>query len=66
MVFAIITSLIGILLVFNPVKSGEALMILFGITVLIEGLLNLSTVLLTVKVINHQKPDVIDVEYIER
>lgn len=66
MAIAVITSLIGILLIFNPVKSSEALVILFGITILIEGLLNLATVLLTVKIIDHQKPDVIDVEYIEK
>lgn len=57
---AIITSLIGIALVFNPFVSGEALMIFFGITLLIEGILNLSTVLLTVKIVRHQQPDSVD------
>jgi len=66
MALAVITSLIGILLIFNPVKSSEALMVLFGITVMIEGILNLATVLFTVKIIDHQKPDVIDVDYVER
>lgn len=59
-ILAIATSLIGIALVFNPFESAEALMVLLGITLLIEGILNLSTVLLTVRIIRHQQPDTID------
>lgn len=39
--------------------------ILFGISLLTEGILNLSTVLTAVKIVRHQMPDVIEVDYYE-
>ena len=40
-------------------------MILFGIVLIPEGVLNLITILITVKIIRHQMPEVIDAEYCE-
>lgn len=64
-VLAVLTGVVGILLVFRPTESTSILMILLGISLLTEGILNLSTVLTAVKIIRHQLPDVIEVDYYE-
>ena len=51
------------MLMFRPGQSSDVLMILFGITLLSEGILNISTAIATVKIIKHQQPDVIEVKY---
>jgi len=65
MMLAVITCGIGISLLVNPAGSSTALMVLLGITLLVEGILNFITVLFTVKIVRHQKPDILDVEYKE-
>ena len=40
-------------------------MILFGITLLAEGILNLITILTAVQIIRHKLPEVIDADYEE-
>lgn len=62
---AILTSVAGFLLVFRPSESIQTIMILFGIALITEGVLNLITILTAVKIIRHQLPEVIDVEYCE-
>ncbi len=63
--FAVLTGIVGILLVFRPTESTKLLMMLFGVSLLTEGLLNLCTVLTAVKIVRHQVPDVIEIEYEE-
>ena len=41
-------------------------MVMLGITLISEGVLNLGTVLTAVRIIKNQQPDIIDVEYEER
>ena len=55
--FAIVTGICGLLLL-----RSRILMIVLGITLLSEGILNFSTVLSAVKIIKHQKPDVIEID----
>lgn len=63
MVLAVITGVIGLLLAFRPTEAIEVIVTLLGITLLSEGVLNLSVAISFVKIVKHQKPDVIDVEY---
>lgn len=63
--FAVTTCILGLLLIFRPSESSSVLTVLIGITLLSEGILNLSTVLTAVKIIKHQKPDVIEADYYE-
>ena len=63
MVLAAITGVIGLLLAFRPTEAIETIVTLLGITLLSEGVLNLSVAISFVKIVKHQKPDVIDVEY---
>lgn len=62
---AILTGMVGTLLVFRPSESVPVLMVLLGISLLSEGILNVSTVLTAVKIIRHQMPDIIEADYDE-
>ena len=62
---AILTGVAGFLLIFRPLESIQTIMILFGIALITEGVLNLITILIAVKIIRHQMTEVIDAEYCE-
>ena len=62
---AILTGIVGFLLIFRPTESTQVIMILLGLTLLTEGMLNLITILTAVKIIRRQMPEVIDVDYRE-
>lgn len=62
---AIITGIAGILLTFRPSETAQSIVVLLGIALLTEGILNFSVAFSLVKIIKHQKPDVIDTDYIE-
>ncbi len=62
---AILACLIGAFLILKSTTGSKLLFILLGLGLFIEGLLNLSTALSTVKIVRHQKPDIIDAEYVE-
>lgn len=62
---AILTGVAGFLLIFRPSENIQIIMILFGIVLITEGVLNLITILIAVKIIRHQMPEVIDAEYCE-
>lgn len=60
MVLAALTCGIGILLVFRPWDGAQVLTMLMGISLLLDGILNLSVALCTVKIVRHQQPDSIE------
>lgn len=62
---AVITGAVGMLLVFRPWESVQALTVLLGISLLAEGVLNLCVAVTTVKIVKHQQPDVIETDYYE-
>lgn len=62
---AIITVIFGILLIAHPSESGRILTVLIGISMLCEGVLNIGTMITAVKIIKHQQPDVIEIDYYE-
>ena len=57
---ALLTCVPGVLLLLNPGRSTELLMRLLGVVLAAEGVLSLLTVLMTVKIIRHQQPDIIE------
>lgn len=61
LVSAVLTSAMGLVLMFRPAQSVRVMMIILGVTLLLEGILNLCTVITAVKIIKHQQPDVIEV-----
>ncbi|MBD5155385.1 MAG: DUF308 domain-containing protein [Oscillibacter sp.] len=63
LVLAVITCGAGGLLVLRPWQGARLLARLLGVSLLCEGGLNLCVAVSTVKIIDHQHPDVIEVEY---
>lgn len=62
---ALVTAVVGFLLVLRPSESVETIMLLLGMALFTEGILNLVTILTAVKIVRKQKPPVIDAEYCE-
>ena len=62
---AFLTAIAGVMLVFRPWESANILTVLLGISLLAEGVMNLCVAVSTVKIIQHQYPDVIDADYID-
>ena len=65
LLLAILAGAFGTALLFRPGEGSQVLMILLGITLLAEGILNFITVITAVKIVRHQQPDVIEVEICE-
>lgn len=62
---AFIAAVCGLLLLIRPGGGSRVLVILLGISLLAEGIMSLFTALTAVKIIRHQKPDVIEAEWTE-
>ncbi len=62
---ALVTAVIGAVLIFDSAKGAEILTVFLGVSLLAEGILNLCTVMSTVHIIKNQQPDVIDADYYE-
>ena len=58
LVLAAVTCVFGLLLIIDPFAGGKALMILFGATMMIDGIQNLCVVLYTVKTVGGIRKDV--------
>ena len=63
LVSAIVAGAFGVIMVFRPSQSSIVITTLLGITFLADGILNFSTAVTAVKIIRHQQPDYIDVDY---
>ena len=55
----------GVLLVLRPGEGAQALTMLLGASLFLDGVMNLLVALLTVKIIRHQQPDVIETDEFE-
>ena len=62
LLMAILTGVLGVLLLIRPFEAAEVMMILVGVSVLFEGILNLCVVIYTVKIIKNQRQDIIDMD----
>ena len=60
LLLAVLTGIVGLLLVLRPTEGAQALVMLVGASLLLDGALNLSVALCAVKVVAHQRPDVIE------
>lgn len=60
-----LTCVIGLLLVIRPSEAVRALMVLMGISLILDGVLNMCVAWLCVKIIRNQRPDGIDDEYVD-
>ena len=62
---AVSTVLLGVLLVICPGESGRFIVSLIGISMLCEGVMNISTMLTAVRYMKKNRPKVIDVDYFD-
>ena len=62
LVLAALTCVVGVVLVFRPMTGVRALPALMGLSLLCDGVLNLSVALCTVKIVDYQRPDVIETD----
>ena len=62
LVLAALTCVVGVVLVFRPMTGVRALTALMGLSLLCDGVLNLSVALCTVKIVDYQRPDVIETD----
>lgn len=58
---AIVTGIFGLILMLRPAESSRIMMILLGVTLILEGILSFVTVITAVKIIDHQQPDIVEV-----
>lgn len=62
LLLAVLTGVIGLMLVLRPTEGAQALVMLMGASLFLDGALNLSVALCAVKVVGHQQPDVIETD----
>ena len=62
---AVLSSAAGLTMIFAPAESARFLTMFLGISLILDGALNLITVLLTVKIIRNQFPDKIDDDFLD-
>ena len=62
LLLAILTCVIGVLLVLRPGDGAQVLTMMMGISLFLDGVLNLSVAICLVKIVRNQQPDVIDTE----
>lgn len=62
-VLAVAAGGIGLVLILRPAENARLLVVLLGVSLLAEGVLNLCVALSTVKIVKNQAPDVIEAEY---
>lgn len=63
LILALLAGAAGLALVFRPWESAKLLTILLGVNLLCEGILNLCVAVSTVKIVRHQRPDVIEADF---
>ena len=62
---AIVTGVIGVFLIFDSATGSELMTVILGLTLLSEGVLNLSTVISTVLIVKNQAPDIVETDIID-
>lgn len=65
MALSVLTGLMGIVIIAWPQTALTMAQMLLGLSMVLEGGLSLSVAITMVKIINHQRPDIVDVEYEE-
>lgn len=54
---AVLSGILGVLMILHPMDGAQALAVLFGVSLFIEGLMNLITMMLAVKVTKNMRKD---------
>lgn len=59
---AILTGAAGFLLILRPTQSAQVIMMLLGLSLITEGVLNLITILTAVRIVRRKTPEIIDAD----
>jgi uncharacterized membrane protein HdeD (DUF308 family) len=65
MALGVMSDAAGVALILRPAESANVMAVLLGVSLIADGLLNLSVALETVKIVKRQYPDIIDPDYTE-
>lgn len=65
LIIAILTGILGFLLLIRPFDAAEVMMILVGASFLFEGILNLCVAVYTIKILENRRSDIIDMDDLE-
>ena len=65
LVISVLFCVLGIVLIAAPGTSVVWLMVLMGISLLLDGILNMCVAWLCVKIVRNQRPDALDEDYEE-
>lgn len=63
---ALVSCAFGLALLFRPGEGSRILCMLLGLSMLSEGILNISTVITAMKIVRHQKKDILEGDFIVR
>ena len=66
LVVAVLTGILGVLLLIRPFDAAEIMMILVGVSFLFEGILNLCVAIYTIKILENRRTDIIDMDDFEK
>ena len=66
LVVAVLTGILGVLLLIRPFDAAEIMMILVGVSFLFEGILKLCVAIYTIKILENRRPDIIDMDDFEK
>lgn len=64
-IMSVLLCVLGVVLFVWPGEGAQALTMLLGASLFLDGVMNLLVALLTVKIIRHQQPDVIETDEFE-
>lgn len=66
LISAVLAAIFGLLLIFKPGEGMRLIMIFLGLALIFDGILNIITVLTSVKIIRDQYPDYIEIDYTDK
>ena len=66
LVVAVLTGILGVLLLIRPFDAAEIMMILVGVSFLFEGILTLCVAIYTIRILENRRPDIIDMDDFEK
>lgn len=65
-VLSLVSCAFGLALLFRPGEGSRVLCVLLGLSLLSEGILNISTAVTAMKIVRNQRPDVIEGDFISK
>lgn len=65
LIVSVLAMLIGLILVFRPASSASVIMVILGLSLIVDGILNLCVAVTFLRIIKEEEPDVIEIDDFE-